>query len=251
MQSLEPQLIYQRAPGSENLCTPSQQSPNGANSAVPSTSSQTAASFFPTATGSCSISPNYPFSSGHILSNALSLGPDDLESFEYVPRSLMVLRFGKPWRWSMLSYVHSTVARRESGVLRAFVAVASMELRSRELAETQGSPQSILAARKAQAFKANASHALHLAMQDLSRILHRLAIQPNSHEDLEALFALWFLILHFGVYDADLVQTSYMHLAGMRAFIADCFHGPTERRIHSLPPAAKQLMMFIWSAFSV
>lgn len=158
----------------------------------------------------------------------------------------MVLRFGKPWRWSMLHYVHSKVAARENGVLRAFVAVASMERRCLEFAEAPDSTPSALSLRKAQRFKENASHALHLAMQDLSAIINRLAAQPNSFDDLEAVFALWFLILHFGIYDVDLVHTSYMHLAGIRAFLTDWFHGPIERRVHALPAAAKQLLLFIW-----
>ena len=121
-----------------------------------------------------------------------------------------------------------------------------MERRLRELTEAQDSPQPSISAGKAQKFKENASNALHLAMQDLSDLLNRLAAFPNNHEDLEALFALWFLILHFGIYDADLVHTSYMHLTGIRAFLSDWFHGPLERRVHTLPPAATQLLMFIW-----
>lgn len=159
----------------------------------------------------------------------------------------MVLRFGKPWRWSSLSYVHTRIAPRETGVLRAFIAVASLELRALELHKIQDptvSPETIA---KAQDFKENASHALHLAMKDLSQILDRLAQSPNNQEDLEALFSMWFLILHFGIYNSDLVQTSYLHLNGVRSFVAEYFHGNSGRLITSLPPVAKQLLVFIWS----
>lgn len=197
--------------------------------------------------GAPSTSPEYSLSPSNVLSNALLLSSQDLESFDYIPRSLMVLRFGKPWRWSMLSYVHSRVASRESGVMRAFIAVASMELRSRELAKAQDMLQSSGGLEKARSFKENASHALHLAMQDLSQVLDRLADQPNDHGNLEVLFSMWFLILHFGIYDSDLVQMSYMHLNGMRSFVAEYLHGTAARRIYNLPPAAKQLLVYIWS----
>lgn len=146
----------------------------------------------------------------------------------------MVLRFGKPWRWSMLCYVHTNVARREKGVMRAFIAVASMELRSRELVKLQDVSLSPQSNRKAQTFKANASNSLSLAMQDLSSILDRVVLTPNDGELLETLFSMWFLILHFGIYDADLVETSYMHLNGVQSFLAEYFHGDITRRIYQL-----------------
>lgn len=159
----------------------------------------------------------------------------------------MVLRFGKPWRWSMLCYVHTNVARREKGVMRAFIAVASMELRSRELVKLQDVSLSPQSNRKAQTFKANASNSLSLAMQDLSSILDRVVLTQNDSELLETLFSMWFLILHFGIYDADLVETSYMHLNGVQSFLAEYFHGDITRRIYQLPPACKQLLVYIWS----
>jgi len=198
-------------------------------------------------TGPNSTSPEYSSSPGNALSNRLFLSLQDVESFEYIPRSLMVLRFGKPWRWSMLSYVHSRIASRESGVMRAFIAVASMELRSRELAESQDSPQSLAASEKARGFKESASHALHLAIRDLSQVLDRLSDQPNDHDNLEVLFSMWFLILHFGIYDSDLVQMSYMHLDGVRSFIAKYFHDTSAHRVCNIPAAVKQLLVYIWS----
>lgn len=176
-----------------------------------------------------------------------SLSPEELESFEYIPRSFMVLRFGKPWRWSMLCYVHSTVARREQGVMRAFIAVASMELRSRELNKLQDVSSPSDAARRARAFKTNARVSLDLAMQDLSHVLKAVFENPNDPELLDVLFTMWFLILHFGIYDCDLVDTSYMHLDGIKSFLAEYFHGSSTQRIYKLPPASTQLLLFIWS----
>lgn len=159
----------------------------------------------------------------------------------------MVLRFGKPWRWSMLCYVHSTIARREKGVMRAFIAVASMELRSRELDKLQDSSSPSQVTHKAHSFKTNARNSLQLAMQDLSSVLDRVVLDPNDPELLETLFSMWFLILHFGIYDYDLVDTSFMHLNGVKSFLAEYLHGNSTQRIHRLPPAAKQLLVYIWS----
>jgi len=198
-------------------------------------------------TGPESASLEYLPSSSNALSDVPFLSLQDLESFDYVPRSLMVLQFGKPWGWSIISYVHSQIASRESGVMRAFIAVASMELRSRELAETHNSPQPSEAFEKARSFKENASHALHLALQDLSQVLDRLLDQPDDHGNLEILFSMWFLILHFGIYDSDLVQMSYMHLDAVRSFIAKYFHHTTGPRTYSLPPVVKPLLIYIWS----
>lgn len=145
----------------------------------------------------------------------------------------------------MLSYVHAQIATREAGVLRAFIAVASLELRYSELLKPRDPTLSPQSQRKADTFKENASHALNLAIQDLTRILSRLAEEPNNQLDLEVLFSMWFLILHFGIYDSDLIQTSYLHLNGIRTFVAEYFHQGTASRIEILPPAAKQLLVFI------
>lgn len=145
----------------------------------------------------------------------------------------------------MLSYVHAQVATREPGVLRAFIAVASLEMRYTELVKPQDPTMSPQSQRKADLFKENASHALHLAIQDLTKVLDRVAQDPNNEEELEILFSMWFLILHFGIYDSDLVRTSYLHLNGIRTFVAEYFHQGTEPKIRVLPPAAKQLMVFI------
>lgn len=176
-----------------------------------------------------------------------SLSPEELESFDYIPRSFMVLRFGKPWRWSMLCHVHSTVARRENGVMRAFIAVASMELRTRELDKLQDTSSPSETKQRAHAFRTNARNSLNLAMQDLSYVLKRVFLNPSDPELLETLFSMWFLILHFGMYDPDLVETSYMHLNGIRSFIVEYFDSASTHRSQKLPPAATQLLFFIWS----
>ena len=60
-------------------------------------------------TGPESASLEYLPSSSNALSDVPFLSLQDLESFDYVPRSLMVLQFGKPWGWSIISYVHSQI----------------------------------------------------------------------------------------------------------------------------------------------
>lgn len=134
--------------------------------------------------------------------------------------------------------------------MRAFIAVASMELRTRELDKTLDISSPSDATQKARAFKTNARNSLNLAMQDLSHVLKRVFANPNDLENLEALFSMWFLILHFGMYDEDLVETSYMHLNGIRSFTAEYFHGDNSHRIYKLPPAAKQLLLFTWLVYA-
>lgn len=146
----------------------------------------------------------------------------------------------------MLCHVHSTVARRENGVMRAFIAVASMELRTRELDKLQDISSPSDAAQRAHAFKMNARNSLNLAMQDLSHVLKRVFMNPDDPELLETLFSMWFLILHFGMYDGDLVETSYMHLNGIKSFLIEYFDATSVRPIQKLPPASTQLLFFIW-----
>lgn len=129
--------------------------------------------------------------------------------------------------------------------MRAFIAVASMELRTRELDKLQDVSSPSSAAEKARAFKISARNSLDLAMQDLSYVLRGVVLNPNDPEALEALFSMWFLILHFGMYDSDLIDASYMHLNGIKSFIAEYFHGSDIYRIHRLPPACTQLLHFI------
>jgi hypothetical protein len=179
------------------------------------------------------------------MTNSLTLDEQALRSFQYIPESLMVMRFGKPWRWSMLSYVHSRVAPREVGVMSAFIAVAEMELRFRELISYEGSIVSKTKSEHAVQLRASAGHYLHLALRSLLSLLDKLSTSEPSLEDLESLFAMWFLILHCGLYDSDMIQTCEMHLNGIRSFISGYLERNDSGGVTQLPPAAQQLLLFI------
>ncbi|KAL1304289.1 hypothetical protein AAFC00_000694 [Neodothiora populina] len=64
-------------------------------------------------------------------------------------------------------------------------------------------------------------------------------------EDIETLFALWLLILQFSLYDPDLVEASHIHLSGIHSFLINYFNADSTVRARDLPPASKQLLLFI------
>jgi len=157
----------------------------------------------------------------------------------------MVLQTGKLWRWSMLSYVHSRIASREAGVMRAFIAVASMELRSLELLKFQDATPTLESLARTRQLKGAATSYLNLALQDLSLILDRLSGSRPQPEDIEALFSIWFLILLVGLYDPELVSASHVHLNGIRSFLQQYVHADAAEEKDNLPPVAQQLLLFI------
>jgi hypothetical protein len=179
------------------------------------------------------------------LANSIMLSEQDSQAFMYVPESLMVLRFGKPWQWSMLSYVHSRIACREAGVMRSFIALASMELRFLELLKFQDTTPSLESLTRIRQLKDAAMNHLHLALQDLSSILDRLSGTQSQSDDIEALFSMWFLILHVGLYDPEIVNASHVHLKGIRSFLQRYVDGDVAQKQDNLPPAAQQLLLFI------
>jgi hypothetical protein len=184
-------------------------------------------------------------STSHIpLSNSLNLKIMDWECFQHIPKSILVLALGKPWRWSMLSYHHSKIATQEPGIMRGFIAVASMELRSKYLLPREdGSVQPIDSVRRAGQLQHVGMNNYHLAINDLSSILERVSRPDRTDDDLDALFAMWFLILNFEQYGLDLVENTHIHLSGINTFISRALeHG---EHLH-LPPASQQLLHFIW-----
>lgn len=195
-------------------------------------------------TGGLILRPALPIAQIHLI-NSLTLSHDDLRSFHYIPESIMVLQFGKPWRWSMLSYVHSKIASREKGVMRAFIAVAAMELRSQELSATSEDKSLSERTERAEHLKTSAANHYYNALRDLSSILERISRPDYSDDDVDSLFALWFLILHFGLYDPDSVSASHVHLKGIRSFLLRYVQNHREGGLRDLPPASQQLLLFI------
>lgn len=129
--------------------------------------------------------------------------------------------------------------------MRAFIAVASMELRFLELLKFQDATPTIESLARTRQLKAAATTYLHLALQDLSLILDRLSGSRSQPDDIEALFSIWFLILHVGLYDPELVSASHVHLNGIRSFLQRYIDGNVAQEQDNLPPASQQLLLFI------
>jgi hypothetical protein len=194
--------------------------------------------------GSTILQPT--LSDSHVpLANSLNLSHDDLRSFHYIPESIMVLQFGKPWRWSLFSYVHSKIASQEKGVMRAFIAVGAMELRSQELCASSEVKSFPRRTERAQRLKDSATNHYFCAIQDLSALLERASKLQHSDNDIDSLFALWFLILHFGLYDPDLVSASRVHVNGIRSFLLRHLKIHREEGLRALPLASRKLLHFI------
>jgi len=192
------------------------------------------------------LSPGTELSASHIpLQNSLVLDQEDLECFRYIPDSILVLQFGKPWRWSMLNYIHSEIACRHKGVMRAFIAVASMELGRRGSERLDKSSTQMISVKRT----ASAQKHYHCALKDLSLLLHQFTQSRPDDKDLEALFALWLLILQFGLYDSNLVGASHIHLSGIHSFLVRYSRSLGKRGIYNLTPASKQLLLFIAFVF--
>jgi hypothetical protein len=180
-------------------------------------------------------------STSHIpLSNSLTLCPQDRECFQYIPNSFLVQTIGKPWQWSMLSYIHAKLASHEKGIMRAFIALASMELRCRYISLHPGDPGDLEAARQQEML---ATDHYHHALRDLSWLLDRASRPERTDQDIDSLFATWFLLLWFGTYNAELVGDSQVHLSGIRSFLKENLHGAGGKLC--LPPASQQLLYFI------
>ncbi|EXJ90894.1 hypothetical protein A1O1_04000 [Capronia coronata CBS 617.96] len=188
--------------------------------------------------------PLWPtLSTAHIpLSNSVILDHQAWECFNYIPSSVLALYLGKPWKWSMLSYVHSTIARQEPGVMRAFVAVAAMEmswLHSPSIEQEIESEESRL--RKLRLRRLGLSY-YRMALKDLSVVLERAAHDGRTDADVDALFAIWFLILNFERYQADLTDISHVHLSGIRSFLSKVSSAGASGSGFVLPPASQQLL---------
>lgn len=129
--------------------------------------------------------------------------------------------------------------------MRAFIAVASMELRFLELLKFQDATPTVESLARTRELKESATDNLHLALQDLSLILDRLSGGQSQPEDIEALFSIWFLILHVGLYDPEFVSASHVHLKGIRSFLQRYIDGDVAREQDYLPPVSQQLLLFI------
>ena len=179
------------------------------------------------------------------LSNSLRLSVLDQQSFLYVPESVIVLRYGKPWRWSSLSYIYRNIASKYEGVMRIFIADASMELRSKELLAAQENSCSPGSLERARRLEESAASHYHLALKDLSSLLDHISRSGGSNDDIDALFAMWFLILNFGLYDSESIGASHVHLDGIRSFLKPYLQSCLDGDKNELPFASQQLLLYI------
>ncbi|KAH7129207.1 hypothetical protein EDB81DRAFT_139836 [Dactylonectria macrodidyma] len=167
-----------------------------------------------------SPSPRPALSTNHIpLSNSLQLTAEDQAAFLYVPESILVLSYGKPWKWSCFSYIYNNVASQYSGVMRSFIAVAAMELRSKEMLKARDGNNPARALENAQTIRAMAGVHYTSALKDLSTLLDHICHSEGRSNDIDALFAMWFLILRYEAYDSESKGASLVHLEGIRSFL--------------------------------
>ncbi|RMZ84260.1 hypothetical protein DV738_g806, partial [Chaetothyriales sp. CBS 135597] len=189
-----------------------------------------------------------PLAAAHIpLSNSLGLAPQDLEALLFVRNSIMVLRFGKPFQWSIMSYVYHNIAGKYAGVMRIFIAGANMELRSKALLDYRDGVASSDLLDNARMREHSATTHYHLALKDLSALLEHVSSQGGrgSDDDVNALFGMWFLILHFGLCDSHNIGASHVHLEGIRSFLKPYLKSCQRQGNATLPLVSQQLLYFI------
>ncbi|KAH8685085.1 hypothetical protein BGZ61DRAFT_423526 [Ilyonectria robusta] len=165
-------------------------------------------------------SPRPALSTSHIpLSNSLQLSADDQAAFLYIPESILVLSYGKLWTWSCFSYIYTHIASQYSGVMRSFIAVASMELRAREVLAVRDGNDPARSMENAHRIGAAAGVHYSATLKDLSSLLNHICHSEGSSNDIDALFTMWFLILRYEVYDSESKGASLVHLDGIRSFL--------------------------------
>lgn len=135
--------------------------------------------------------------------------------------------------------------------MRAFISVASMELRFFELVKSQDTTPTLESLAKTRRLQESAANHVNLALKDLSGVLDRLTRTEKSSEDIDTLFSIWFLMIHIGLYDSDLVSACYVHMNGIRSFIRQYVNGNVANESDTLPPASQQLLLFIASVSSI
>ncbi|KAJ4328950.1 hypothetical protein N0V84_000520 [Fusarium piperis] len=164
--------------------------------------------------------PQSSLSSNHApLAISLQLSADDEAAFLYIPDSMMVLCYGKLWKWSCFSYVYTHIASQYSGVMRSLIAIASMELRAQQVLQAQGGDDSTNSLDAAHRLGAAAAVHYSLALQDLSSLLHHICHSEGRDGDINALFTMWYLILRYEAYDSESTAASLVHLDGIRSFL--------------------------------
>ncbi len=180
------------------------------------------------------------------LNNSLVLEPTAWECFNYIPSSMLVYNVGKPFTWSMFAYVHSTIASWEPGVMSGFIAVASVERASLLHQQTAKNNRDSMTAQQRQLRRLGMTQ-YRLALKELSSVVDRATSGDRTPANLDALFALWYLVLIFESYHADLTAVSHVHLNGIRSFLSRFVNNGQGPGSAVLPPASQQLLLFTLS----
>ncbi|RTE82377.1 hypothetical protein BHE90_003045 [Fusarium euwallaceae] len=178
------------------------------------------------------------------LANSLQLSADDEAAFLYIPESMMVLCYGKLWKWSCFSYIYTHIANQYPGVMRSLIAVASMELRARQVLQAQGGDDSTDALEAAHRLGATAAVHYSLALQDLSSLLHHICHSEGRDNDINALFTMWFLILRYEAYDSESTAASLVHLDGIRSFLRPYLDGDEYVDGKGLPYLSQTMLLY-------
>lgn len=178
------------------------------------------------------------------LSKSLQLSADDEAAFLYIPDSIMVLCYGKLWKWSCFSYIYTHIASQYSGVLRSLIAIASMELRAQQVLRAQGGGDSAGALDAAHRLGAAAAAHYSLALQDLSSLLHHICHSEERDDDINALFTMWYLILRYEAYDSESTAASLVHLDGIRSFLRPYLDGDEYVDGKRLPYLSQTMLLY-------
>ncbi|KAJ3510427.1 hypothetical protein NM208_g15530 [Fusarium decemcellulare] len=192
-----------------------------------------------------SHAPQPTLSTRHIpLANSLQLSIDDQQAFLYIPESLLVLCYGKLWKWSCFSYIYTNIASQYSGVMRSFIAIASMELRSRELLAIRESNDSARSLEQSRRMTASAAVHYSLALKDLSTLLDHICNSEGQSNDIDALFTMWFLILRYEAYDSESTAASRVHLDGIRSFLKPYIQADKYGSGKKLPYVSQTMLLY-------
>lgn len=120
-----------------------------------------------------------------------------------------------------------------------------MELRSKELLDIHNgefAPEKLDRARRLE--ESATSHYL-LALKDLSGLVEHITSTGGTKDEVDALFSMWFLILHFGFYQSQSVGASHLHLNGIRSFLKPYLRSCAEQGKDGIPLVSRQLLYYI------
>ncbi|KAI8653807.1 Zn(2)-C6 fungal-type domain-containing protein [Fusarium sp. Ph1] len=222
--------------------SPSSKSSGMQHATTPSRSNEDASSHSPENNNQ---QPQSTLSANHApLANSLQLSADDEAAFLYIPESMMVLCYGKLWKWSCFSYIYTHIASQYSGVMRSLIAVASMELRAHQVLQAQESDNSTKSLEAAHHLGAAAAAHYSLALQDLSSLLHLICHSEGRDDDINALFTMWFLILRYEAYDSESTGASLVHLEGIRSFLRPYLDGDEYGDGKRLPYLSQTMLLY-------